>query len=223
MAGHAATLESHKTVDDLKVDFRSESAQVNDRQRQVDRNSIVDVPDYAAFSRLAGNLAYLPKWAEYRVQYRSVFGSHRCRLVVAAVVLADLGFGAFYFFWLTGSSGHYPDSQHHWALATLYFVPVASIITIEFFRLVNIATLCVSTALARDPIPVEPQPGTRVAFLTTIVPGKEPLDMVERTLTAARLVRHGGTIDVWLLDEGDDERVKAMCRRLGVHHFSRRG
>ncbi|MGH3778038.1 MAG: glycosyltransferase family 2 protein [Pseudonocardiaceae bacterium] len=223
MAGHAATLESHKTVDDLRVDFRSESTQVSERQKQVDRNSTVDVPDYAAFSRLAGSLAYLPKWAEYRVQYRSVFRSRRCRLLAAAVVLADLGFGVFYFVWLAGRSGHYPDNQHHWALATLYFLPVASIIIIELFRLVNIATLCISTALARDPIPVEPQPGTRVAFLTTIVPGKEPLDMVERTLTAARLIRHAGTIDIWLLDEGDDEIVKAMCRRLGVRHFSRRG
>lgn len=223
MAGHAATLASHKTVDDLGVDYRSESVQVSDTQGQADRNSAVDVPDYAAFSCLAGSLAYLPKWAEYRVQYRSVFVSRRCRLVAAAVILADLSFGVFYFVWLAGRSDHYPDSQHHWVLATLYFLPVASIIIIELFRLINIATLCVSTALARDPIPVEPQPGTRVAFLTTIVPGKEPLDMVERTLTAARFIRHTGAIDVWLLDEGDDEEVKAMCRRLGVRHFSRRG
>jgi cellulose synthase/poly-beta-1,6-N-acetylglucosamine synthase-like glycosyltransferase len=28
---------------------------------------------------------------------------------------------------------------------------------------------------------------------------------------------------VWLLDEGDDPEVKAVCERLGVHHFSRKG
>jgi cellulose synthase/poly-beta-1,6-N-acetylglucosamine synthase-like glycosyltransferase len=47
--------------------------------------------------------------------------------------------------------------------------------------------------------------------------------MVERTLRAARAIRHPGTYDVWLLDEGDDDEVKAMCARIGVHHFSRRG
>ncbi len=220
MVGHAATLESPTTVDNnVKVDRRP----LNDGQDQLGRNAVVGVPDYAAFSRLAGSFAYLPRWAEYRVQYRSVFRTHRCRVLAAAVIVADLGFGVVFFVWLTGRSDHYPDSQQHWALTTLYVLPVASIVTIEFFRLVNITTLCISTALARDPIPVEPQPGTRVAFLTTIVPGKEPLDMVERTLVAARRIRHAGTIDVWLLDEGDDETVKAMCRRLGVRHFSRRG
>jgi nicotinamide riboside transporter PnuC len=28
---------------------------------------------------------------------------------------------------------------------------------------------------------------------------------------------------VWLLDEGDDDEVKAMCARIGVRHFSRKG
>ncbi len=224
MAGHAATLESHTTVDaDVKIDSRSGSAQVSDRQEQLDGYSAVGIPPYAAFSRLAGSFAYVPKWAAYRVQYRSLFRSHRSRLLAAVVIVADLGFGVLFCVWLVGSSDHYPDGQDHWALTALHVLPVVSIIIIELFRLVNIATLCISTALARDPIPVEPQPGTRVAFLTTIVPGKEPLEMVGRTLAAARRIRHRGTFDVWLLDEGDDETVKAMCRRLGVRHFSRRG
>ncbi len=209
MAGPAATLDSRRTVD----------ADVE----RLDGNSAGRIPNYAAFSRLAGSFAYVPKWAAYRVQYRSVFGSRRCRLLAATVIVADLGFGIIFFVWLTGSPSHYPAGQGHWTLTTLCFLPVVSIIIIEFFRLVNITALCLSTALARDPIPVEPQPGTRVAFLTTIVPGKEPLGMVERTLVAARRIDHCGTMDVWLLDEGDDEAVKAMCRRLGVRHFSRRG
>jgi len=184
---------------------------------------VVGVPYYASFSRLAGDFAYLPKWAAYRVQYRSLFRSHRSRLLAGFVIVADLGFGILFFGWLAGASDHYPDSQPHWALTTLHFFPVVSIIVIELFRMVNVATLCISTALARDPIPVAPQTGTRVAFLTTIVPGKEPLDMVERTLAAARRVRHSGTVGVWLLDEGDNEQAKAMCQRLGVQHFSRRG
>ena len=62
----------------------------------------------------------------------------------------------------------------------------------------------------------------RVAFLTTIVPGKEPIEMAERTLRAAKEIVYGGTLDVWLLDEGDSSEVKEMCERLGIRHFSRK-
>jgi len=62
-----------------------------------------------------------------------------------------------------------------------------------------------------------------VAFLTTIVPNAEPLELVRPTLEAALKIRHAGQLDVWLLDEGDDPDVKRMCAELGVNHFSRRG
>jgi hypothetical protein len=56
-----------------------------------------------------------------------------------------------------------------------------------------------------------------------MVPGKEPIAMVRRTLEAALRIRHDGVFHVWLLDEGDDADVREMCAELGVHHFSRRG
>jgi cellulose synthase/poly-beta-1,6-N-acetylglucosamine synthase-like glycosyltransferase len=81
---------------------------------------------------------------------------------------------------------------------------------------------------ARDPVPLVParwRDGQlpRVALLTTVVPGKEPLAMVRATLEAMLAVRYGGIKDVWLLDEGDDEACRAMCYELGVHHFTRKG
>jgi hypothetical protein len=99
----------------------------------------------------------------------------------------------------------------------------AAVLLIEALRLVGIVAVAAATLRARDPRPVEVDPVLRVAFVTTIVPGKEPLAMVERTLRAALAVRHSGTYDVWLLDEGDDERVRAMCARIGARHFSRQG
>lgn len=119
MIGHAVTLESHTTVDDVEIDSRSEFAQVSGGQEQLSGHSTVGVPNYAAFSRLAGSVAYLPKWAAYRVQYRSLFRSHRSRLFAATVIVAGLGFGIMYCMWLVGSSDHYPDGQDHWALTTL--------------------------------------------------------------------------------------------------------
>jgi cellulose synthase (UDP-forming) len=78
-------------------------------------------------------------------------------------------------------------------------------------------------ANAQDPIPMRPQPGLRVAVLTTIVPGKEPLELVIATLRAMTRIRHDGRRDVWLLDEGDSPEVRERCAELGVRHFSRKG
>jgi cellulose synthase/poly-beta-1,6-N-acetylglucosamine synthase-like glycosyltransferase len=70
---------------------------------------------------------------------------------------------------------------------------------------------------------MRPVPGLRVAVLTTIVPGKEPVELVMATLRAMRRIRHDGVLDVWLLDEGDDPEVRRRCAELGVRHFSRKG
>src|SRR3989344_1587950 len=66
-----------------------------------------------------------------------------------------------------------------------------------------------------------PQKNLRVAFLTCFVPGKEPIDLLEKTLTAMVSVRY--VHDTWVLDEGNDKDVKRLCNRLGVKHFSRAG
>ena len=76
---------------------------------------------------------------------------------------------------------------------------------------------------ARDPIPMTPQPGLRAAVLTTIVPGKEPIELVMNTLRAMKRIRHDGQLDVWLLDEGNDAEVRRRCEEIGVRHFSRKG
>ena len=96
-------------------------------------------------------------------------------------------------------------------------------ILMQLFLLVNVLTVSRACLVARDPIPVEPDTRMRVAFLTTIVPDKEPLEVAERTLRAAKSIVYEGKLDLWLLDEGNDEECRAMCRRLGVHHFSRKG
>lgn len=76
---------------------------------------------------------------------------------------------------------------------------------------------------ARDPIPMVPQPGLRVAVMTTIVPGKEPIELVMNTLRAMKRIRYNGQLDVWLLDEGNDAEVRRRCHEIGVRHFSRKG
>jgi cellulose synthase (UDP-forming) len=72
----------------------------------------------------------------------------------------------------------------------------------------------------RRPRPRGARVGWRVGVATTFVPGAEPLEMLEATVTA--LVAMDDPHDTWVLDEGDDARVLALCARLGARHFSRK-
>ena len=64
--------------------------------------------------------------------------------------------------------------------------------------------------------------GSRVTFATTFVPGAEGIEVLERTIVAMR-DQAGYSHDVWVLDEGNAPEVKALCARVGVYHFSRKG
>ena len=77
-----------------------------------------------------------------------------------------------------------------------------------------------SLPLMRVPEPLEPAPDVRVGVATTFVPGLEPVAMLRRTVEA--LVAMDVPHDTWVLDEGDDDEVRALCAELGARHFSRR-
>ncbi len=177
--------------------------------------------DYQRYSTLAGPFTELPAHGDYRVQYRSVMPRRRDRLRSIVLVTAALVAEATFLVWLLQPS-HLPVDQGGWKFS-LSMLMVATIGIIEVLRLVNVATLVRATLIARHPVPVAPQSGHRVAFITTIVPSKEPIGMARATLAAAVRLEYDGPFDVWLLDEGNDPDVKAMCAELGVHHFSRKG
>ena len=73
----------------------------------------------------------------------------------------------------------------------------------------------------RRPVPVAPAPGWRVAAVTTFTPPTESIEMLEQTLAA--LVALEYPHDTWVLDEGDEPAVRALCERLGARHFTRSG
>lgn len=60
----------------------------------------------------------------------------------------------------------------------------------------------------------------RVAVVTTFVPSAEPIEMLAQSVAA--MVAMDGDHDTWVLDEGDDPEVRALCHRLGARHFSRK-
>jgi cellulose synthase/poly-beta-1,6-N-acetylglucosamine synthase-like glycosyltransferase len=188
---------------------------------------------YERYTRMAGPLDR-PRWDQpYEVQYRGIHQSKRewlaTRLIALVLVVLDLRFIYWLIFqshyphlpvWLWPSTGHAAQTDGY--ILLLVGMAFGSII-MQLFLLMNVLTVSRACLAARDPIPVEPDPRMRVAFLTTIVPDKEPVEMAERTLRAAKAIMYDGQLDLWLLDEGDSDEVKQMCQRLGVRHFSRKG
>ncbi|MFI5798891.1 glycosyltransferase family 2 protein [Streptomyces sp. NPDC051677] len=180
--------------------------------------------DYEHYSRLAGPLTQPEPGRPYTVRYRSLLAQEPHRVRAALMLCAAPLLSAVLLVWLLRPA-HWTERDHpaHGYLPALDIVMLVSIGLIEFFRCLNVLSNAHATLVARDPVPVVPETGTRVAFLTSFVPGKEPLEMVTKTLQAAVRLRHRGLLHVWLLDEGDDPEVKEVCARLGVHHFSRKG
>ena len=70
------------------------------------------------------------------------------------------------------------------------------------------------------PTPV-PQPNLKVAFVTTFVPQSESIDLLKKTLPAMVAVNYQH--DTWVLDEGNDPRVRELCAEIGAKHYSRHG
>ncbi|QLH22060.1 glycosyltransferase family 2 protein [Streptomyces sp. Rer75] len=194
------------------------------RQQRTHRRRPLPKYDYEHYSRLAGPLTRPDDPDKpYRVRYRSLLADepHRIRaaLLLGAAPLVSLGL----LVWLI-QPAHWTDREGTSpTMAVLDVIMLVSIGLIELFRTMNVASNAHATLVARDPVPVVPETGTKVAFITTFVPGKEPIEMVTKTLQAAVRVRHRGELDVWLLDEGDDLEVKEICARLGVRHFTRKG
>jgi cellulose synthase (UDP-forming) len=81
--------------------------------------------------------------------------------------------------------------------------------------------------MMKKPLPMDASivmnadPAPRIAATTTFVRGAESIDMLRRTVAA--MVAMELPHDVWVLDEGDDAKVRELCKQLGALHFSRKG
>ena len=73
----------------------------------------------------------------------------------------------------------------------------------------------------KRPLPVPARPGLRVAMVTAIVPSAESIDILEQTVAGMLMVAYPH--DSWVLDEGGDERVRALCVEYGINYWSRKG
>lgn len=105
-----------------------------------------------------------------------------------------------------------------WSVNLFLFVMLSFVVWLGLFQRLAIWFLIF---LMKKPVHVKPERGLKVAMLTCFVPGKEPYELLEKTLQAMVEIEYPH--DSWVLDEGDDPIVKEMCRQLGVLHFSRKG
>ena len=179
--------------------------------------------DITRFSELTGPLTD-PRPGDYEVQFRNIQALRgKKRLVFSVVIaIANVAIEAGFFYWLLITPSHYPPFLGGTLAKVATITVIVAIALMEILRLANVVALSRASVMACDPIPVYPQAGLKVALSTTFVPGKEPLPMLEATLRGALQVRYDeGTIDVWCLDEGDTDAVYALCKRLGVNHYSR--
>ena len=176
--------------------------------------------DYRGYSELSGELREPRQDAPYRVEFTRL-GDDRPLRTSLLVTLALAVVGGFLVFVMWPS--HWPAGAKTTLLSIASAVMTLNTGLIGLFLLVNVTTIGRASLAARNPVPVSPKPGSRLAFVTTIVPDREPLELVRRTLEAALLIKHSGPLDVWLLDEGGERCVRQMCEELGVRHFSRRG
>lgn len=176
---------------------------------------------YARCAEIAGPLDFSP---DSRVFFRRV-ASPAQRAVLTLLALINALTALAFIGWLL-LPAHVPGPGvvgfGGWRLGVAR-VSFCVVICVESIRLVQNFAVWVLASAMKDPVPKAAPRGLRVAMLTTIVPSKEPISVVERTLRAMREVRYRGQVDVWILDEGDDPAVKAMAERLGIHHFSRKG
>ncbi|GAA2587236.1 hypothetical protein GCM10010435_76850 [Winogradskya consettensis] len=165
-----------------------------------------------------------PERADQPVIFRHI-ASPMARVVMTLFVLANIATAGLFLGWLLLPE-HVPGAMGVGAGGWQLAVARASycvMIVVELIRLGQSVTVCLFAFNAKDPVPMDPPIGLRVALLTTIVPSKEPIEVAERTLRRMRQVLYAGQVDVWILDEGDDPQVKAMAARIGVKHFSRKG
>lgn len=162
-----------------------------------------------------------PGGSFYQVSFKRVM-SRRDRVVFAVLVGVAVGFTVRYALWWFQPQ-HIPSNWSHLgSLALPLNIGYFAILSFIVWRgLIEHAFHWWLVPSMVRPLHVPPERGLRVALMTCFVPGKEPLELLEQSLRSMVAVRYPH--DTWVLDEGNDPGVRALCQRLGVHHFSRLG
>ncbi|HET9442829.1 MAG TPA: hypothetical protein VFO65_05860, partial [Acidimicrobiales bacterium] len=131
------------------------------------------------------------------------------RRMAKLLVLVNGPLAAWYLVWLLS-----PQRPSH---PVLYGMLVAA----ELFNMIQAVGFWWTVASIRRRPPAEPLAGTPAVDVFIPVCG-EPVEMVDTTVVAATRMR-SAEVRVWVLDDGGDDGLEAMARRLEVGYLRRPG
>lgn len=145
----------------------------------------------------------------------SIFELLTLSLLIGVGLVLTLVFGLFWFDPL-----NLPHNFHtpFTILDVLIYVFLSYVV---WHQIVNELFVWIVSLFMRNVVAMYPVSDHKVAFLTAFVPGKEPYDVLDKTLAAMVICDYPH--ETWLLDEGDDAIAKEICKKYGVHHYSRKG
>lgn len=180
----------------------------------------MSVEDYSGASELLGPL----RPNRGRVEYTPlVQGGERRKIILLMTAFLAMSIS---FIGLLAWPAHMPNlSNQSVLLNAMSILSVGLILGLPFIQVVGTLSSLHFALRGKLPVPMEPEPNLRIAMLTTIVPSKEPWEQARETMLMFKKqkVEDGTVVDAWVLDEGDDPRIKADCERYGFFHFSRKG
>lgn len=138
-------------------------------------------------------------------------------LLIGVGFLLTLIFGLFWF-----DPANVPRNFSSNTLSTLVNLGIFALLSyVVWHQIINELFVWVVSLFMRNSTYMPAQPGYRVAFLTAFVPGKEPYDVLEKTLKS--MVDCEYPHDTWLLDEGNDPIARQICEKYHVLHYTRKG
>ncbi|MBI3379641.1 glycosyltransferase [Candidatus Gottesmanbacteria bacterium] len=152
------------------------------------------------------------------VQKISAFSGNQRKIYLALLCLGIACTSAFGFWWILPK--HLPHNFTGLFHIFDYFLFLL-LTYVVWYQIVNECFSWFIAGFMEKPKPLIPPKGLKVAFLTAFVPGSEPYDILEKTLSAMVSTKYPH--DTWLLDEGDDPIAKKICLKYNVKHFSRNG
>jgi cellulose synthase (UDP-forming) len=126
--------------------------------------------------------------------------------------------GLFAFWWLNPAHIAHNFNGPFGALDVLLFLLVTYVIWQPI--IMEMLSWAIASHI-KEPRHYPPAKGLKVAFITTFVPHSESIELLHKTLPAMLNVQYEH--ETWVLDEGNDPRVKSYCEDIGVKHFSRSG
>lgn len=137
-------------------------------------------------------------------------------------VLCILGVGLTSFFaFLWFNPTHVPSNFVGWAHVFDYIIFITLSYIVWHHILMELFSWYITAYIQNPSLQEITNTKLRVAYATAYVPGSEPYDILEQTLKA--MVEVDYPHDTWLLDEGNDIEAMRICKKYGVHHYSRYG